>query len=121
MHQAVLTGVIKKRVKRSAYSYEALNSQRTTVFRGCHSSASDSAYGALMEAMVEAAEQARRCGFSQLLFMSSSKRLVHQFSRASNPNWKEKTTFAYFSSLKQRGLVFKYFLCLLLHLTMSIL
>ena len=71
-----IAGVRQKRVKRSAYAYEALNSQGTIVCSGCHSSAADSAYGALLEAMVDAAMQARRCGFSQLLFMSSSKRLV---------------------------------------------
>ena len=90
----------RNRVKRSAYAYEALNSQGTIVFSGCHSSAADSAYGALMEAMVDAAMQARGCGFSQLLFMSSSKRLVYQFSRTRIPNWTEKTTFADLSSLK---------------------
>ena len=103
-----IAGVRKKQVKRSAYFYEALNSQGTTVFRGCHSSAANSAYGALMEAMVEAAVQAMRCGFCQLLFISSSKMLVHHFSRACNPNWKAKTTFADLSSLKQLGLVYKY-------------
>ena len=71
-----IDGVRQKRFKRSAYAYEALNSQGTIVFSGCHSSAADSAYGALLKAMVDAAMQARRCGFSQLLFMSSSKRLV---------------------------------------------
>ena len=57
---------------------------------------------------MDAAMQARRCGFSQLLFMSSSKRLVYQFSRTSIPNWMEKTTFADLSSLKQLGVGFKY-------------
>ena len=57
---------------------------------------------------MDAAMQARRCGFSQLLFMSSSKGLVYQFSRTSIPNWMEKTTFADLSSLKQLGVGFKY-------------
>ena len=103
-----IAGVRQKRVKRSAYAYEALNSQGTIVCSGCHSSAADSAYGALLEAMVDAAMQARRCGFSQLLFMCSSKGLVYQFSRTSIPNWMEKTTFADLSSLKQLGVGFKY-------------
>ncbi|KAK9989146.1 hypothetical protein SO802_029385 [Lithocarpus litseifolius] len=103
-----LMRVRQKRVKRSAYAYEALNIQGTIVCSECHSSVADSAYGALLEAMVDAAMQARRCGFSQLLFMRSSKRLVYQFSRTSIPNWMEKTTFADLSTLKQLGIGFKY-------------
>ena len=62
-----------------------------------------------MEVLVEVAVLARRCGFSQILFLSSSKRLVHYFSKDCNPIWKEKTTFADLSSLKQLGLIFKYY------------
>ena len=102
-----IAGVRQKRIKRSAYAYEALNRQGTIVFSGCHSNAADSAYGALLEATVDAAMQTRRCGFSQLLFMSRCKRLVYQFSRTSIPNWMEKTTFADLSTLKQLGIGFK--------------
>ena len=84
----------KKQVKRSAYSYEVQNIQGATVFRGYHSSAADSAYGAILETLVEAAVLARRYGFNQILILSSSKRLVHHFSWDSNPNWQERTTFA---------------------------
>ena len=38
--------------------------------------------------------QARRYGFSQLLVLSSSKRLVQLFSRDCNPNWQETTIAA---------------------------
>ena len=69
----------------------------------------NSAYGALLEALVEVAIQARRYGFSQILVLSSNKRLVQLFSRDCNPNWQERTTFADILSLKQFRLVFRFF------------
>ncbi|XP_075666014.1 uncharacterized protein LOC142635829 [Castanea sativa] len=103
-----IAGVRKKQVRRSAYSYEAQNIQGNIVFRGCHSSAAKSAYGALLEALVEAAVLARRYGFSHILALSSSKRLVQQFNGDSSPTWQERTFFADMCSLKQLGLVFKH-------------
>ena len=99
----------KNKAKRSAYSYEAQNIQGDIVFRGCHSSATKSTYGALLEALVEAVVLAKRYGFSQILILSCSKRLVQQFNRDSSPILQEKTFSADMFSLKQLGLVFKYF------------
>ena len=71
-----IVGVRKKQVRRSAYSYKAQNIQGNIMFRGCHSSAAKSAYGASLEALVEVVALARRYGFSHILFLSNSKRLV---------------------------------------------
>uniref|UniRef100_A0A7N2LH70 RNase H type-1 domain-containing protein n=1 Tax=Quercus lobata TaxID=97700 RepID=A0A7N2LH70_QUELO len=71
-----IAGVGRKKARRSAHAYEAKNMQGEIMFCGVACSATNSAYGAAQEALVEATIKARNAGFHRVLFLSNSRRLV---------------------------------------------
>jgi len=103
-----ISGVRTKKFGMCAYSYEAQNTQDETVLKGCASSPAGIAYGAVQEALVVAAMQAKDLDTTRFFFLSSNKRLVQLFNMKYNPRWEEKTVFVDTKSLQQQGLVFKF-------------
>ena len=54
--------------------------------------------------MVTAAMKARSLGFTQILFLSDNKRLVHVTNKEAAPSWQERILMADLSHLNQSGL-----------------
>ena len=100
-----IAGAKLKKTKRIAYAYEAKNLQGEIMFSGVASCAASSAYGAALEALVEAALKARNMGFHRVIFLSSSKSIVQMSNRERAPNWQEKTVAVDLIFLHHNGLL----------------
>ena len=57
------------------------------MFYGVNSSVADTTCGALLDAMVEAALKAKNHGFQYILFLGTSRHLVHLFQYRKTTNW----------------------------------
>ena len=74
-----LAGARSRKLSRWFSTYEAITRQGDNLFYGVNSSVADTTCGALLDAMVEAALKAKNHGFQYILFLSTSRHLVHLF------------------------------------------
>ena len=80
-----IAGVRRRKAKRSAWAYEGKNLQGVIMFCGVASSTAISTYGAVQEALVEAAIKARSHGYHRILFLSNSRNLVQSHQQEEEP------------------------------------
>ena len=80
-----IAGVRRRKAKRSAWAYEAKNLQGVIMFCGVASSTAISTYGAVQEALVEAAIKARSHGYHRILLLSNSRNLVQSHQQEEEP------------------------------------
>ena len=74
------------------------------MFYGVNSSVADTTCGALLDAMVEAALKAKNHGFQYILFLGTSRHLVHLFQHRKTTNQLQQIRLADLEFLNQNGL-----------------
>ena len=74
------------------------------MFYGLNSSVADTTCGALLDAMVEAALKAKNHGFQYILFLDTSRHLVHLFQHRKTTNQLQQIRLADLEFLNQNGL-----------------
>ena len=74
------------------------------MFYGVNSSVADTTCGALLDAMVEAALKAKNHGFQYILFLGTSRHLVHLFQHRKTTNWLQQIKLVDLDFLNQNGL-----------------
>ncbi|KAL0016089.1 hypothetical protein SO802_003158 [Lithocarpus litseifolius] len=101
-----VAGARKTRPRRTAFAYEATYQGRI-MFSSCASSGASTTTAATQDALVEAVVKSENLGFSRILIMCHSKRLVNVCNMQCSPNWQEKTMLSDLLNLQQQGLCCK--------------
>lgn len=105
---------LRKRTRRVALAYEAINLQGLAIFSGGTSCVATNTSAATQDALVEAALTTRRLGFFRILFLCSNSSIVQACNSKCTTNWQEMTIVANLIALQQQGLVCKAFRALAL-------
>ena len=95
-----IAGNRKRKTRRVAYAYEAINLQGIAIFSGGTSCAAVNTCAALLEALVEAALKAKRLGFCRILFLCSNNRVVQACNYLRSNSWQYMVMVANLRSLK---------------------
>lgn len=95
---------LRKRTKRVALAYEAINLQGFAIFSGCTSCVVAHTSAATQEALVEATLTARRLGFFRILFLCSNSSIVQACNSKCTTSWQEMTMVANLIALQQQCL-----------------
>ena len=111
-----IASIRKRKSRRVAYAYEAINLQGVAIFQGGTSCAAVNTNAALQEALVETALKAKRLGFCRILFSCSNSRVVQACNCLCSNSWQDMVMVADLRSLKQQGVC-----CKALHVPRSIL
>uniref|UniRef100_A0A7N2MIJ5 RNase H type-1 domain-containing protein n=1 Tax=Quercus lobata TaxID=97700 RepID=A0A7N2MIJ5_QUELO len=97
----------RKRTRRIALAYEAINLQGLAIFSGGASCAAATTSAATQEALVEAALKAKSLGFFRILFLCSNSSIVQACNSKCSNRWQEKTMVVDLIALQQQGLICK--------------
>ena len=76
-----------KKTKRSGWAYEVKTMDGTVILRGGESIGRKSSYQSSQEAVKEANFKSQELGFSKMLILFNTKRLVQICNQRRNPNW----------------------------------
>ena len=102
-----VAGFRKRRTRRIALAYEAINLQGLAIFSGGASCAAATTSAATQEALVEAALKAKSLGFFRILFLCSNSSIVQACNSKCSNRWQEKTMVVDLIALQQQGLICK--------------
>ena len=90
---------------RSDYAFEVKTMQGAVIFRGEESNGGKSHHLSIQEAMGDAIIKTKEQGYTKMLIICNSKRLVQICSQMSKPTWLEQTLILDLNQLQQQGLI----------------
>ena len=96
---------LRKRTRRVALAYEAINLQGLAIFLGGTSCVEANTSVATQEALVEAALTTRRLGFFKILFLCNNSSIVQACNSKCTTSWQEMTMVADLIASQQHGLM----------------
>lgn len=80
-----------KKTRRNDYALEAKTMEGAVIFRGGESNGGKSHHLSIQEAMGDAIIKIKELGYTKMLILCNSKRLVQICSQRSKPTWYEQT------------------------------
>ena len=90
---------------RSDYAFEVKTMEGAVIFRGGESNGGKSHHLVIQEAMEDAIIKTKELGYTKMLILCNSKRLMQICSQRSKPTWLEQTLILDLNQLQQQGLI----------------
>ena len=94
-----------RKTKRSGQAYAVITMDGAVILRGGESNERKSSYQSSQEVVQEAIFKSKELGFSKMLILCNTKRLVQICNQRRNPTWLEQTFISNLVYLQQQGLI----------------
>ena len=94
-----------RKTKRSGWAYVVITMDGAIILKGGESSGRKLSYQSSQEVVKEAIFKSKELGFSKMLILCNTKRLVRICNQRRNPTWLEQTIISDLVHLQQQGLI----------------
>ena len=100
-----VTAFRNRKTKRSGWTYAVITMDGAVILKGGESNGRKSSYQSSQEVVKEAIFKSKDLGFSKMLVLYNTKRLVQICNQRRNPTWLEQTFISDLVHLQQQGLI----------------